>query len=185
MSLEATQAVVFCGLDFVGLAGTSVPAWPLLRGTPKGIGGIATKSKTKGGGATPHACPLLNSTPKLKTNTTQNTTETEIKMQKNLKQTPKKTKLKTFLITATITTLHLITGCQTTDSKQKKEMAHVMTKQEILIDAVVAEREQTNVKGQISKSETLVKAEAHLMAALKALKQSNQALKEVMENEQY
>lgn len=49
MSLEATQAVMFCGIDFVGLAGTSVPAWPRLRGTPKGIGGIATKSKTKGG----------------------------------------------------------------------------------------------------------------------------------------
>ena len=185
MNLEATQSMLFCGFDFVGLAGTSVPAWPRLRGTPKGIGGIATKSKTKGGGATPHACPLLNSAPKLKTNTNQNSTQKENKMQKNLKQTPKKTKLKTSLITATITTLHLITGCQTTDLKQKKEMAHVMTRQEILIDAVVAEREQENVKAQVSKNETLVKAESHLMAALKALKQSNQALKEVMENEQY
>ena len=43
-------------------------------------------------------------------------------MQKNLKQTPKKTKLKTSLITATITTFHLVTGCQTTDLKQKKEI---------------------------------------------------------------
>ena len=106
-------------------------------------------------------------------------------MQKILKQTPKKTKLKTFLITATITTLHLITGCQTTDLKQKKEMAHVMTRQETLIDAVVAEREQANVKSQVSKNETLTKAEAHLIAALKALKQSNQSLKEVMNNEQH
>jgi len=39
-----------------GLAGTSVPARPRFRGIPRGIGGIATKSKTKGGGATPHAC---------------------------------------------------------------------------------------------------------------------------------
>lgn len=49
MNLEATQAIVFCGLDFVGSAGTSVPAGPHLGGIPKGIGGIATKSKTKGG----------------------------------------------------------------------------------------------------------------------------------------
>ena len=49
MNLEATESMFFCGFDFVGLAGTSVPAWPRLRGTPKGIGGIATKSKTKGG----------------------------------------------------------------------------------------------------------------------------------------
>ncbi len=52
---------VVCGVDgsdvwSLRLAGTSVPAWPLFRGIPRGIGGEATKSKTKGGGATPHAC---------------------------------------------------------------------------------------------------------------------------------
>ena len=57
MSHETTESVVGCGVWVVGLAGTSVPAGPRLRGTPRGIGGEATKSKTKGGGATPHACP--------------------------------------------------------------------------------------------------------------------------------
>ena len=49
MSLESTQLVVGCGVRVIGLAGTSVPAGPRLRGTPRGIGGEATKSKTKGG----------------------------------------------------------------------------------------------------------------------------------------
>jgi len=66
MSFEVTQLVAGCGVQVIGLAGTSVPAGPRLRGNPRGIGGEATKSKTKGGGATPHACPLLNSAPKLK-----------------------------------------------------------------------------------------------------------------------
>lgn len=56
MSLGCVGGVVDCGVGALGLAGTSVPAWPLFRGIPRGIGGIATKSKTKGGGATPHAC---------------------------------------------------------------------------------------------------------------------------------
>ena len=106
-------------------------------------------------------------------------------MQPYLKQIPKEAKLKTFLITATIITFQLITSCHTTDSKQKKDMAHVMTRQEILIDAVMVERDQANVKLQINKSETLIKAEAHLMAALNALKQSNRSLKEAVNNEQH
>lgn len=40
----------------LGLAGTLVPTGPRFCGVTRGIGGIATKSKTKGGGATPHAC---------------------------------------------------------------------------------------------------------------------------------
>ena len=57
MKFPSMLGVAVCSPDLVGLAGTSVPAGPRLRGTPRGIGGEATKSKTKGGGATPHACP--------------------------------------------------------------------------------------------------------------------------------
>lgn len=60
MSHETTESVVGCCVRVVGLAGNSVPAGPRLRGSPRGIGGEATKSKTKGGGATPHACPNKN-----------------------------------------------------------------------------------------------------------------------------
>ena len=87
------------------------------------------------------------------------------------------------IIIAALTTLILITGCQTTGTKQNREMAHVITQQEILIDTLVAEREQTKLKSQINKSETLTTAETHLIAALNALKQSSQALKEVVNNE--
>jgi hypothetical protein len=56
MSFGCVGSVVDWGVGAFGLAGTSVPAGPRLRGIPRGIGGIATKSQTKGGGATPHAC---------------------------------------------------------------------------------------------------------------------------------
>ena len=106
-------------------------------------------------------------------------------MQKNTRQNTEKTQHKTHFITAALTTLILITGCQTTGSKQNTAMAHVITKQEILIDTLVAEREQQKVKSQIAKSESLTTAEAHLIAALNALKQSSQTLKEVVKNEQH
>lgn len=106
-------------------------------------------------------------------------------MQKNPKQNTEKIQHKTHFITAALTTLILITGCQTTGSKQNAAMAHVITQQEILIDTLVAEREQQKVKSQIRKSEPLTTAEAHLVAALNALKQSNQTLKEVVKNEQH
>ena len=105
-------------------------------------------------------------------------------MPKNLKQEPQKTRLKTQFITATVTTLILITGCQTTGSKQNREMAHVITQQEILIDTLVAEREQAKVKSKIHKNETLTTAEAHLIAALDALKQSSKTLTEVLNGKQ-
>jgi hypothetical protein len=57
MSFDSTQWMVCCGVWASGLVGTSVPTWPRLRGPLKGIGDNVTKSKTKGGGATPHACP--------------------------------------------------------------------------------------------------------------------------------
>ncbi|MGE0175138.1 MAG: hypothetical protein AB7T49_20250 [Oligoflexales bacterium] len=106
-------------------------------------------------------------------------------MSKEIIQKTEKSQYKTDFITATLTTLILITGCQTTGSKQKTAMAHVIAKQEILIDTLVAEREQLKVKSQIRKSETLTTAEAHLFAALSALKQSSQILKEVVKNEQH
>jgi len=56
MSLGFARGVAVWGVWALGLAGTSVPDGPRFGGTPRGIGGIATKSKTKGGGATPHAC---------------------------------------------------------------------------------------------------------------------------------
>lgn len=104
-------------------------------------------------------------------------------MQKDPKQKTKNTQHKTHFRTAALTTLILITGCQTTGPKQKTVMAHVITQQEILIDRLVAEREQQKVKSQIRKSEQLTTAEAHLVAALNALKQSSQVLKEVITNE--
>ena len=106
-------------------------------------------------------------------------------MPKNLEQKTQKPQHKKQIITASLITLLLITGCQTTGSKQNQEMAHVITEQETLIDALVAEREQEKVKLQIHKSETLTLAEAHLIAALNALKRSSQTLKEVIKNEQH
>ena len=106
-------------------------------------------------------------------------------MHKYSKQNSKKYQDKTHFIISALTTLILITGCQTTDTKQKREMAHVITQQEILIDTLVAERQQQKVKSQIIKSESLATAEAHLIAALNALKQSSQTLKEVVKNEQH
>lgn len=105
-------------------------------------------------------------------------------MQKNPTQNAKKHQRITHLVTASIATMLLNSGCQTADSEQKREMAHVLTQQEILIEALVAEREQEKVKAQIAKSEALSAAETHLNAALNALKQSSQALKEVIRNEQ-
>jgi len=105
-------------------------------------------------------------------------------MPNNLKQKTIKPQHKTHFIVTSITTLLLITGCQTTGSKQNREMTHVITQQEILIDTLVAEREQVKVKSQIHKNETLTTAEGHLIAALNALKQSSKALKEVIRNEQ-
>ena len=106
-------------------------------------------------------------------------------MKKNPKQNTEKIHQKTHFITAALTTLILITGCQTTGSKQNTAMAHVITQQEILIDTLVAEREQQKVKSQIRKSESLTTAEVHLVAALNALKQSSQTLMEVLKNEQH
>ena len=105
-------------------------------------------------------------------------------MQKNPKQKTEKTPHRTQFLTAALTTLILITGCQSTGLKQNKAMAHVITQQEILIDTVVAEREQQKVKSQIRESESLTEAELHLAAALNALKQSSQTLKEAIQNEQ-
>jgi hypothetical protein len=64
-------------------------------------------------------------------------------------------------------------------------MVHVLSEQEELLENVLAERNQEKLKTQITKSETLTSAELHLAAALNALKQSNQALREALKNEQY
>ena len=106
-------------------------------------------------------------------------------MKTKLTQTRKKLQHKSQNIIASILTAILITGCQTTGSKQNHEMAHVITEQEILIDTIVAERGQAKVKSQVAKSEALTTAEVHLAAALNALKHSSQALKEAMKNEQH
>ena len=90
MNLEATQSMFFCGFDFVGLAGTSVPAWPRLRGTPKGIGGIATKSKTKGGWRHAPCLPDQNPAPNHKLKKTQKKHIKETKCKKIPNKTQKK-----------------------------------------------------------------------------------------------
>ena len=86
---------------------------------------------------------------------------------------------------ASILTAILITGCQTAGAKQNRQMVHVLSEQEALLENVLAERNQAKVKTQVAKSETLTTAEQHLAAALNALKQSNQALREALKNEQY
>jgi hypothetical protein len=82
-----------------------------------------------------------------------------------------------------ILTAVLITGCQTAGAKQNRQMVHVLSEQEALLENVLTERNQAKVKTQVAKSETLTTAELHLAAALHALKQSNQALKEALKNE--
>lgn len=57
MSSNSTRWVVGLCVLGSGLGGTSVPSGSRFRDLQRGIGGEATKSKTKGGGATPHACP--------------------------------------------------------------------------------------------------------------------------------
>jgi len=59
MSSNSTSWVV--GLCVLGSSsgGISVPFGSRFRDLQRGIGGEATKSKTKGGGATPHACSDL------------------------------------------------------------------------------------------------------------------------------
>ena len=49
MSLDSEQCGLGLGVLDSGSLGTSVPSVSRLRGLPRGIGGIATKSKTKGG----------------------------------------------------------------------------------------------------------------------------------------
>lgn len=105
-------------------------------------------------------------------------------MQKKLRQNPKAHYLKIKILSSALTTSFLITGCQTTESKQEQQMAHVLEQQEILIDAVVAERQQEKVKAKVADSESLTTAELHLNAALNALKQSSQTLRKVIKNEQ-
>ena len=77
----------------------------------------------------------------------------------------------------------LITGCQTAAANQNRQVLHVLSEQEALLESVKTERSQTKVKTQVAKSETLTKAELHLAAALNALKQSNQAIKEALKND--
>ena len=92
---------------------------------------------------------------------------------------------KSTTLIASILTAILITGCQTAGTKQNREMAHVVTEQEILIETLRAERDQAKIKSQVAKSEALTTAELHLAAALNALKQSSQALKEALKNERH
>ncbi len=82
-----------------------------------------------------------------------------------------------------ILTAVLIIGCQTAGPKQNRQMVHVLSEQEALLENVLTERNQAKVKTQVAKNETLTTAELHLAAALHVLKQSNQALKEALKNE--
>jgi len=100
-------------------------------------------------------------------------------------QTRKAHQNKNTILIASILTAFLITGCQTAGAKQNRQMVHVLSEQEALLEKVLAERNREKVKMQVAKSETLTTAELHLAAALNALKQSNQALREALKNEQY
>jgi len=92
-------------------------------------------------------------------------------------------KNKTTIFIESILAAILFTGCQTVETNQNRQVLHVLSEQEALLENVEAERSQAKVRTQVAKSETLTTAELHLAAALHALKQSNQALREALKNE--
>lgn len=98
-------------------------------------------------------------------------------------QTAKHHQNKTTILTGSILAAILITGCQTAGTNQNRQVLHVLSEQEALFENVEAERSQAKVRTQVEKNETLTQAELHLAAALQALKQSNQALREALKNE--
>lgn len=106
-------------------------------------------------------------------------------MEKTQEPITKRQRSKSRFILTSILFANMITGCQTTESKRNREIAHVISKQEILIDALVAERVHPDIKARIGKSKTLTKAEGHLNEALNALRQSCKSLEEVVKNEQH
>ncbi len=98
-------------------------------------------------------------------------------------QTGKHHQNKTSIFIGSILAAILITGCQTAGTNRNRQVLHVLSEQEALLENVEAERSQAKVRTQVATSETLTTAELHLAAALHALKQSNQALREALKNE--
>ena len=98
-------------------------------------------------------------------------------------QTGKHHQNKTSIFIGSILAAILITGCQTAGTNQNRQVLHVLSEQEALLENVEAERSQAKVRTQVATSETLTTAELHLAAALHALKQSNQTLREALKNE--
>lgn len=105
-------------------------------------------------------------------------------MEKEKGHTAKNHRLLSRYITTSVLYATMIAGCQTSGTKQNLEMAHVISRQELLIDAVIAERNHPDVKAKIAKSKALANAEEHLITALDALKQSCQSLEEIARNGQ-
>ena len=131
--------------------------------------------------------PMLARTQKQHQNSTPKTTQKAKTQRKQMivqtTQIGKKQQSKNTLLITSILSAILITGCQTAAANQNRQVLHVLSEQEALLESVKTERSQTKVKTQVAKSETLTKAELHLAAALNALKQSNQAIKEALKND--
>jgi hypothetical protein len=120
-----------------------------------------------------------NSTPK----TSQKAKTQRKQMNTQSAQIGKKQQSKNIILFTSILSAIVITGCQTAAANQNRQVLHVLSEQEALLESVKTERSHTKVKTQVAKSETLTKAELHLAAALNALKQSNQAIKEALKND--
>lgn len=81
-------------------------------------------------------------------------------------------------LTAALLISICITACQTTSSARTKKVVKVLNAQDAVVDALIKERESQNMQEALGGNDQLVRAEAHLKAALESLKSSNQKIKE-------
>ena len=96
--------------------------------------------------------------------------------------TPKHNKQHISLIAALLISI-CITACQTTSAAGTKKVFKVLNAQNAVVDALLKERESQNLQEAIGANDQLVKAEAHLKAALESLKSSNQKVKEALKHD--
>lgn len=79
------------------------------------------------------------------------------------------------LITTAMTIQFLLTGCASINRKEDSIDA-ILAKENALIEKVKLERAQPEVSEAVSKSDSLKKAEAHLIMALNELIQANEVV---------
>ena len=98
---------------------------------------------------------------------------------------PQKHYKKSLTLISTLLILTLITSCQTTSPAGTKKVAKVLTAQNTVVDAILKERESQKLQEAIGANDQLLRAEAHLKAALKSLKDSNQKVMEAMIHDEH